>query len=131
MTENSKLYAFFCVVWSVIFFAILHWALFDSASRWLYILGAAISYGLGFGIVGAWLGRSDSARDSKHDLSRLYSLISNAASFLVGGLWILIWRGQHWWELLTALIFLAISTTIIFLASRGRIKGIDKDKLFQ
>lgn len=131
MTNLLKVYAVFCVLWSIAFFSLLHWALFDQESRWPFIVAGAIIYGIGFGMMGAFIGRFDDERKSRHGLEKVYTLTGNSISFLVGGLWILIFRGQHWWELLIATLCLAISTALILASFHGRIKGIKKDQLFK
>ncbi len=131
MTRNSKLYAGFCVIWSVGFFSVLHWALFDQEGRWPYIVASALTYGMGFAIMGALLGRFDKASSTRHDLQLLYSSTSNIISFFIGGLWILLFRGEHWWELPIAGGFLAVALGLTLRASRRRIKGMSKQELFK
>lgn len=69
MTRNLRLFAAFCVLWSVAFFYVLNWALYAPEERSLYILVAAITYGIGFGISGFLFGRADSARNSRLNLA--------------------------------------------------------------
>ncbi len=131
MTRNLRWYMVFSVAWSLLFFWVLHWALFDQPQRWPYILAAGVTYGIGLGMMGALLGRYDSQAKSRHNLSLLYGLTSNSISFLLGGLWLVLFRGDHWWELLTAVIFFALSLGLQIAANRGRIKGMSKQELFK
>ncbi len=113
------------------FFSVLHWALFDSEQRWPYLVAAGPIYGLGFGIMGALLGRFDSQAKSRHSLSLLYSLTSTSISFLIGAGWLVIFRGQHWWEVAIAAAFTLISIALMWFCNRGRIKGMSKQELFR
>ena len=131
MTSNLKWYMVFSALWSLPFFAVLHWALFDQQNRWQYILVAALAYGIGFAIVGALLGRHDSQAKTRYNLSLLYGLTSNSISFFIGALWILLFRGSHWWELIAAGMFMVVSVCLQLLANRGRIKGMNKGELFK
>lgn len=131
MTKNLKLFALMSLVWSVVFFATLHWALFDPDSRGLFIAGAAITYGLGFGLGGYVFGKRDSARNSRLNLGLWYSMTSNIASMLVGSLWVLIFRRDEWPTLVIMAVIFGLISIIAALSSRKSIKGIEKEKLFQ
>lgn len=131
MTRNLKLFALFSLIWSVAFFSILHWALFDPENRWPTILTAAISYGLGFALMGFLLGKNDLLRHTRRNLGLWYYGVSQIASLLVGGIWILFWKAEEIETLTIMSVIFAFFLAVAALTSRKKIKGIEKEKLFK
>lgn len=131
VTRNLKVFAVLCIVWSVIFFSILHWALFAAEQRWPVIVTAAVLYGTGFALMGYLSGRSDPASKTRMNLGLAYYFTSNLASLLVGGLWVITYRPDEIRTLVIMTVVFVLLSVIALLSSNQTIKGIEKDKLFQ
>lgn len=131
LTTNLKKYLLFSILWSVAFFSVLHWALFRPEQRWPIIVAAATCYGIGFAIVGLVLGKLDPAHKSRLNLGLGYYFVSNLTSLIVGGLWILFYRTDKWLTLVLMVLAFTGFSAIAYFSSRGTVKGIEKNKLFQ
>ncbi len=131
MTKNLKILAGLSLIWSVAFFSVLNWALYNPDQRWPFITVAAITYGLGFGLAGWQLGKRDSARPVRYNLGFAYSMTSNLASLLVGSLWVLLFRQNEWPTLVIMLVIFSLVTLILGITGKNDIKGIPKDRLFK
>ena len=131
MTRNLKIFTVLSLAWSVLFFSVLHWALFSPDERGGWIIAAAVTYGLGFALMGLLLGMNDKARNTRLNLGLWYAFLASLASSIVGGIWILFFRPDEWESLL---IMLAISSVIFgiqFAATHKSIKGIARKELFK
>jgi MFS family permease len=131
MTRNLKLFALFSVVWSIPFFMVLHWMLFNPESRGPIMLLASPIYGIGFSVAGHHLGKRDDQSKVRYGLGIRYGLTSTIASILVAGVWIVGWRHNHSWELLVYGIILVLGLGVAYILSKNSIKSIPKQKLFK
>jgi len=130
MTANLKLYAFFSILWSLLFFAALNWGIADTESRWPAIWTASVVYGIGFSVVGKWLGERDSTK-SRINLRGIYMLVSFSISGVIGGFWLALFHPGELWHLL---IYTAIATVVvgsIFYRYRNSVKGMKNEELFK
>ncbi len=131
MTTNLKLYAIFSILWSIGFFYALNWGTSASEERWPYIVISAITYGLGFAIVGFLLGKSDDQSKVRYSLSAAYSATSNIVSAIIGSIWIVFFKPQDRWTLAVYLPIIAIVAYIGYLTYKKSIKGMDNKELFK
>lgn len=131
MTRNLKLFALFSALWSVPFFMVLHWMLFNPEVRGPIMLLAAPLYGIGFSVAGHHLGKRDDQSKVRYGLRTRYGLTSTIVSILAGGVWIVGWRHDHWWELVVYGLILVVGLIITYIISKNSIKSIPKGQLFK
>lgn len=131
LTKNLKLYLLFCIVWSLLFFTALNYALLMPEQRWPLVVISALVYGVGFWIVGYMLGKRDDQSKVRYGLEDAYSATSNISSAIIGGLWILFFKLESAWALV---IYFLIIVTVAFIGYskyRKSIKGMKNKELFQ
>ena len=131
MTRNLKWYLAFSIAWSAVFFAALEWGLVAPQDRWALIIAAAVTYGIGFYVVGYALGRSDDQSAVRYDLRRAYSAVSNLASATIGTVWIL---GFQRTGIAGVPVYLGVMVAFWALGAlqaRRTIKGMSAEELFQ
>jgi hypothetical protein len=131
MTRNLKLYALFCVLWSVPFFMVLHWMLFNPETRGPIMLLAGPIYGIGFGLAGAWLGSRDSQRAVRYSLGSRYGMTSSVISALAGTIWMVCWRREYLWTIPIYIAITAAFTWYFMVRDRKNIKGTAKERIFE
>ncbi len=131
MTHNLKLYLTFSILWSLPFFATLNWALVDEEHRWPVIWGAALVYGLGFAVIGKYLGKRDDDTQVSYSLRYAYPAVSNLSSALVGGIWIVFFHPEELWQLGLYLVVIALLIGIGLRQYKRSIKGMSNRELFQ
>lgn len=131
MTANLKLYVLFSILWSVAFFTALNWGTANSEERWPYILISAVTYGLGFALIGYLLGKPDDQSKVRYNLEQAYTATSNITSAVIGSIWIVFFKPQDRWTLAVYLPIIVIVAFIGYLNYKKSIKGMDKKELFK
>lgn len=131
MTRNLKCYLAFSIGWSVVFFAMLGWALTEPVSRWPFAAGGGIIYGLGFALGGYLLGRPDDQSKVRYNLGYAYAAVSNIASAVVGTIWIILFRPSGLVGVPVYLAVIAVFGIAGVAMHRKSIKGISAEDIFQ
>lgn len=131
LSANLKRAYIFGIFWSVLFFGVLHWCLFQPDRRWPIILVAAITYGFGYGVAGYMWGKGDDQSKVRYHLGYWYALSGTLTSTLVGGIWVLFFKRDDWEGLVGVLSILFIQIILFKLVGRSTIKGIPKQELFK
>lgn len=115
MTKNLKWFVAFSLIWSVVFYMSLNWAINETADLTPILL--SIIYGFGFYIVGNQLGEKEGKVKNKN-LSSFYALSALFISFITAVVWITWWQPEQ----MSFLIYLAaayIVAIVIMLALRS------------
>jgi predicted MFS family arabinose efflux permease len=131
MTRNLKRYAFFSVIWSLLFFTALNWGTAAAEQRGPYILLAAVVYGVGFALMGGFLGKRDDESKVRYSLGQAYSAVSNLASAAIGGVWIVLFRPEQLWQFALYSAVIAAIFIIGIVNYRRSIKGMSNKDLFR
>ena len=131
MTRNLGIYILFSLLWSVGFFAILNWCLYSPDNRgWIIGLTATL-YGIGFSIMGHYLGSRDSSRNTRTNLPLMYGFAASGDSLIIGAIWILLFENGGWVDFLAILAGNIFFLGIYAIISRKFVKGIPNKELFR
>ena len=131
MTRNLKIYTLFCILWSLLFFTGLNWGTALPEERGLFIGVFALTYGLGFALLGYLLGKNDDDSKVRYGLSQAYSATSNFTSAIIGGVWVVFFKREDLWSLVLYSVGIAVLLAIGVYNYKKSIKGMKNKDLFQ
>lgn len=131
LSANLKRAYIFGIFWSVLFFSVLHWCLYQPDQRWPIIVASAITYGTGYSVTGYLFGKRDDQSKVRYSLDYWYSLSGTLTSTLVGGAWVLIFKRDGWGGLVVIVAIILIQITLLRLLTRSTIKGMPRQELFK
>ncbi len=131
MTKYLKLFTLFSLAWAVCFFAVLNWALYNADKRWPVLLLASVVYGIGFAIMGHQLGKRDSSRHTRSNLSFWYAAVAAGASLVINGLWALWFHAEERRDFALVALIMLVAFGFYRYLSRKTIKGIPRKELFK
>ncbi len=131
MTGNLKLFALFSFLWSIPYFMVLNWMLYNSDKRRIVMLPTYLVFGIGFSIAGHQLGKREDQSKVRYSLGLRYVLVAVMTSAIVGGVWVAFWQRNHFWWLISYVANVIVFLGFLYIFLRRGIKGIPKDKLFK
>ena len=132
MTPNVKLFALFSSLWSVLYFAILSWAIADENRRWPAFWIAYLVFGLGFSIAGKQLGKRDSSRNTRRNTRLNYFLAALVPATAIGIIWELLIQHDSWSGIIgITAVGAAILIVALLVIRRYSIKGMHKEDFFK
>ena len=123
MTKNLKIFTLFSFLWSIPYFMVLNWMLYDSNKRGIVMLPTYLVFGAGFSIAGQKLGKRDDQRKVRYSIWVRYVTVAVISSAIVGGIWVAIWQRNRAWWLLSYVVNVAAFLVVIYIYSRRSIKG--------
>ena len=131
MTQKLKLYSALGAIWAAAYAA----ALYPLARRTPMNAGAvgavAVLFTVGLTSLEAACLQREDVQATRGNLRVRYSVVSVVASSLVTALWALVWQHRTVAFLAVEAVTACVLVGVAAAADRGRIKGIEKHKLFR
>ncbi len=130
MTKNLKLFALFSIGWSIIFFSVLNWGIVNPNHRWPVMWVGAFVYGIGFSILGKYLGKREKGA-IRHNIRAAYVATSTGISGIIGALWVALFHPDQWWQIIAFAVIAGGFTWHVFVKYRNSVKGMKGEELFK
>jgi len=132
MTKNLKLFTAFSVLWTIPYFAAMHWLLMGSGVQSGPMTSVTILFVVLLSTVQRNLMDRDDRHDVRYDLELRYALVSIVASSVV---FLSTWAfaaPSHGVAMLIGNVFAMVVLTVVnYLHGRSRIKGMSNEELFR